>query len=187
MLALRPEKTALSRKGPSAPTLHYEGIFRRQRVKKILDYGCGKGADVEWLKGKGYEVFGFDPHYAPVVPEERFDAVMLNYVLCVIPNADAREAVLNAAWDRVNGPVNSRTMCPGFLCVAVRSKHDVDRAAKTGKWEKYADGWVTGAGTFQRGFTKDELLGIAGLRPLDESRVMATWSSSWSKSVMVRL
>lgn len=174
MPTIRAERTAIARKGPSTPTLAYEKIFRQRRVGTILDYGCGKGADVKWLTSMGYMAFGYDPHFAPKLLSGEFDAVMVNYVLCVIPDADQREALIDAAWDSSKG----------LLCVAVRPKGTVDREAKRAKWKKYADGWLTKNGTFQKGYTKEELLNMSGIKGHE---VVGSWVNSWSVAVMVKM
>jgi DNA phosphorothioation-associated putative methyltransferase len=176
MPTIRPERTAIARKGPSTPTLAYEGLFKKHGVKTILDYGCGKGADVRWLTSKGYKVHGYDPHFAPTLPNKVFDAVMLNYVLCVIPDADQRDALIDSTLDLVKAP--------GLFCVAVRPKATVDREAKQAKWKKHADGWLTKNGTFQKGYTKEELLDFCGLSLHDH---VGSWVNSWSVAVMVKL
>jgi ATP adenylyltransferase len=51
---------------------------------KILDFGCGFGKDVETLKTKGLEIQGYDRHYFPTYPEEKFDTIICFYVLNVL-------------------------------------------------------------------------------------------------------
>ncbi|MBS0211187.1 MAG: class I SAM-dependent methyltransferase [Planctomycetes bacterium] len=39
--------------------------LRRQGYRKahcLLDYGCGSGAFIEYLRGRGYQAFGYDPY-----------------------------------------------------------------------------------------------------------------------------
>lgn len=154
------KRTAINRKGPSSPTRLYEPIFRGQALT-ILDFGCGKGADVRYLQEKGYLVEGYDPNYTPGLPKHTFDAVMLNYVLCVIPNADERKNVLEKAWKRVKPG--------GLLCIAVRPESEIRR-------KKHADGWLTKSGSFQRGYAEAEL---RGMMP-KEHRLVTTHKTSWS-------
>jgi DNA phosphorothioation-associated putative methyltransferase len=156
-------RTAKARKGPSAPTIIYDSLFRDEspiysvlpphtEVKTILDYGCGRGADVRWLKEQGYQVDGYDPKFAPGLPDKTYNAVLLNYVLCVLPSKKARVEVVNSALERVKRR--------GFLCVAVRSKKEIERNARVSGWTKYADGYLTGSGTFQRGFSAAEVFDL---------------------------
>ena len=51
---------------------------------KILDFGCGFGNDVKLLKKKGFNIIGYDPHYFPQYPQERFDTIICFYVLNVL-------------------------------------------------------------------------------------------------------
>jgi diadenosine tetraphosphate (Ap4A) HIT family hydrolase len=51
---------------------------------RVLDYGCGYGADVRYLERKGFDVTGYDPHYAPEQPTGEFDTIFCGYVLNVL-------------------------------------------------------------------------------------------------------
>jgi len=53
-------------------------------VGKILDFGCGFGNDVEVLKSKGVNIDGYDKHYFPEYPAEKFDTIICLYVLNVL-------------------------------------------------------------------------------------------------------
>lgn len=78
-------------------TLSYPArvLFNQKRmIGKILDFGCGIGKDVELLSAKGFEIKGFDPHYFPEFPTEKFDAILCFYVLNVLL-PDEQEIVLN--------------------------------------------------------------------------------------------
>jgi ATP adenylyltransferase len=46
---------------------------------RVLDFGCGLGADVLFLRKNGFETIGYDPYYAPEIPEGRFDTILSNY------------------------------------------------------------------------------------------------------------
>lgn len=68
-----------------------------QRTDTILDYGCGNGLFVEFLKARGYtNVSGYDPYVpefaAPPAPHSRYDCVVANDVLehCEDPRAFLR-------------------------------------------------------------------------------------------------
>jgi len=74
--------TIKERKWPSYPT---KQLFQQQRIKgKVLDFGCGTGLDVEFLQKNGFDVTGYDPHYAPNYPTEKFDTILCNYVLNIL-------------------------------------------------------------------------------------------------------
>lgn len=57
---------------------------RHLLMGKILDFGCGFGKDVEILKANGFHISGYDKHYFPSFPEERFDTIICFYVLNVL-------------------------------------------------------------------------------------------------------
>lgn len=60
-------------------------LLRKQKIAgSVLDYGCGHGADVEFLKQQGYQVKGYDPAYFPERPEQLFDTIICTYVLNVL-------------------------------------------------------------------------------------------------------
>ena len=74
--------TIKERKFPSYPTKH---LFSAGLVQgRVLDFGCGSGIDVEFLRKNGFEVIGYDPHYAPEAPSGQFDTILCNYVLNVL-------------------------------------------------------------------------------------------------------
>ena len=50
----------------------------------ILDYGCGFGSDVDFIKKKGYNITGYDPYYFPEKPQGQFDTIICFYVLNVL-------------------------------------------------------------------------------------------------------
>jgi ATP adenylyltransferase len=60
-------------------------LYRRGLLKgDVLDFGCGLGKDVEVLRGNGVSVVGYDKHYFPKYPTERFDTIICLYVLNVL-------------------------------------------------------------------------------------------------------
>ena len=74
--------TAKERDRPSFPTRKLLGLGHIEG--RVLDYGCGHGADIDFLREKGFEVEGYDPHYAPERPEGSFDTILCHYVLNVL-------------------------------------------------------------------------------------------------------
>lgn len=93
--------TAIARKNPSAPMKWL--CANDCLVGDILDYGCGKGKDVEWLNAKcdeegleGNRVVGYDLHFAPntISTNMVFDTITCNFVLNVIDSFLEREAVV---------------------------------------------------------------------------------------------
>lgn len=53
-------------------------------IGEVLDFGCGFGKDVEVLKEKGISIIGYDKHYFPIFPSQRFDTIICFYVLNVL-------------------------------------------------------------------------------------------------------
>ncbi len=53
-------------------------------IGSVLDFGCGFGKDVEVLKSRGVDILGYDKHYFPEKPIERFDTILCLYVLNVL-------------------------------------------------------------------------------------------------------
>jgi SAM-dependent methyltransferase len=74
--------TVKERDKPSYPTriLLNKGILKG----KILDFGCGLGKDVEFLKSKQFNIQGYDPFYQANYPTEKFDTIICHYVLNVL-------------------------------------------------------------------------------------------------------
>ena len=150
------EKTAISRKTISAPLQYLleRKYFLDKKYHRALDYGCGKGKDVSWLREFGYSICGWDPFWFPdnkPGPEEDFDVVLVSYVLNVIPFEKERLEVLQDAWSYV--------AIGGFLLLSTRTDKEIKTAAKKSKWEKFGDGFISSESkmTFQKGFTGDEL------------------------------
>jgi 2-polyprenyl-3-methyl-5-hydroxy-6-metoxy-1,4-benzoquinol methylase len=53
--------TAKERTSVSFPT---RWLFEKRYISdKVLDFGCGYGADIKYLKEKGFDVTGYDNHY----------------------------------------------------------------------------------------------------------------------------
>jgi len=78
--------TAKERDKMSYPT---RILLKKELIKgKVLDFGCGFGKDVEELKEKGIDIRGYDPHYQPDYPTEKYDTIICHYVLNVLQNQD---------------------------------------------------------------------------------------------------
>lgn len=138
--AIRRARTAIRRYRCSKPVAlaMADGII--SRATSVFDYGCGHGGDVHYLVSKKIRARGWDPHFCPAEPIHSADIVNLGYVLNVIEDAHER----------------TRTACKAFelakkaLVVSVRVDRTLDEGAE------YGDGWLTGAGTFQKIFTQEE-------------------------------
>lgn len=109
----------------------------------ILDYGCGRGQDVNRLQQMGLEVDGWDPYYAPDTPLRTREVVFLNYVLNVIENQAERRETLAKAW----------ALSSAALIVACRLKWE---QSSLGGLEE-GDGLVTSRNTFQHFFAPREI------------------------------
>ncbi len=74
--------TAKERDNPSLPVRIL--LEKKLLIGKVLDFGCGFGKDVEFLKSKNIDCQGFDPYYFPDEPNEKFDTILCFYVLNVL-------------------------------------------------------------------------------------------------------
>ena len=97
-------------------------------VRRILDYGSGRGDDARNLHALGLQVASYDPHYAPKMPGGLFDTIMCNFVLNVISDPLERSLVML--------DINQRLRPGGIAYLTVRD----DRRA--------LNGW-TSKGTWQ--------------------------------------
>ena len=147
--AMVSKKTAIHRKIASKPlrTVIHMGI----ELGKVLDYGCGRGKDVEVLKSIGYDATGYDPNFAYGKPRGKYDTVLLTYVVNVLEPSQRKDTV-RAAWAHV---------CKsGRLIVTARTARDVNGAAERTNWKVCEDGYTTSTGTFQVGFTHNSLFAL---------------------------
>ena len=84
--------TAIERDKPSFPLRFL--LERNLLNGKVLDYGCGLGKDVTFLNEKGINAVGFDPHYFPNLPDEKFDVIICFYVLNVLFEEEQNEVLM---------------------------------------------------------------------------------------------
>ena len=86
----------MSASSPRAP--------QTSRCATSLDYGCGRGADVNYFRSLGIDADGYDPH-APFgfaeSPAGLFMVVTLIFVLNVLPTVEARLEVMRGAAARL--------------------------------------------------------------------------------------
>jgi len=155
--------TAIARKGPSTPMLdvYASGVL----AGPVLDFGCGVGADVAWLREEGIKAEGYDPNTTEFkkFPRRKFKTVLCTYVLNVV---QAPKEVLVAAWERV--------AVGGCLFVTCRSDTDVNYAARKGGWLAIGKGWVNSRGSYQKGYTEKELVKLCTALPSHSLAVYAT-------------
>lgn len=136
-------KTAIGRAGLSKP---FRTAFESQLINPettVFDYGCGRGDDLRNLTASGYRAAGWDPVHQPQASHIPADVVNLGYVVNVIEDAEERADVVRKAWN----------LAKGLLIVSARLQYE----AKEGRFESYADGCLTGRGTFQKFFAQLEL------------------------------
>lgn len=135
-------KAAIARVSVSKPVrLAVEaGLFTPDST--YFDYGCGRGADVEYVKRLGYASSGWDPHYRPDGQPTPADVVNLGYVINVIEEAAERRETLIEAWD----------LAQRVLIVAAQVLVD-DRS----QGRVYGDGIITRRNTFQKYYEQEEL------------------------------
>lgn len=83
--------TAIKRTNISVPT---KFLLKHNLVTgRILDYGCGLGYDTDELQKQGYDITGYDIHYRPEYPTDKFDTIICNYVLNVLESDKQAEVI----------------------------------------------------------------------------------------------
>lgn len=142
-------KTAISRNRMSAPMRNFlKSYGDKIKNKSILDFGCGKGKDVEEAAKMGYDIVGYDPNQDFPLPDRNFDIVYCGYVINVIRDFD-RRLLIKQMWDKLwDG---------GMLVIVSRTDKEVENNALKGNWGKLDDGFITAKNTFQKGFNRVEL------------------------------
>lgn len=136
-------KAAISRVTASKPVrLAVEaGLFPPDTT--YFDYGCGHGADIDYIHRLGLSSAGWDPHFRPEIPHRAADVVNLGYVINVIEDtAERREALINA-WG----------LAQKVMIVAAQVLID-DRTRGV---IAYGDGIITSRNTFQKYYEQEEL------------------------------
>lgn len=138
-------KTAMSRRTVSVPTRELISSGRIPPDATVLNHGRGRAdADAQALASAAAQYAEYDPNYAPDrdVLQDRYDVVVSNYVLNVLP-PDIRKQ----AWEDIARSTG------GTAYITVRSTGD-----KSIRGEKYKDGVITSSGTFQKPFTAEGLV-----------------------------
>ncbi len=110
----------------------------------FFDYGCGHGDDVRLLNAQNIAADGWDPVLRPAVSPVESHVVNMGYVLNVIEEPAERRTALGDAWD----------LTTELLVVSARL---IDERRDLGEAKRYADGWITSSGTFQRFYGQAEL------------------------------
>ncbi len=128
--------TAIARTSASAPLQWL--LNDLWVISSVLDYGCGKGMDVEHLNNMGFEAYGYDPHYRPNgIPLIQSNTVLCTYVLNVIEDKATRDDIVA----RLIG----YTKPGGYVFITVRNDKDkLNGTTSRGTWQGFIDcpdGW----------------------------------------------
>ena len=96
-------RTAIKRKTISRPLKYLISQGKIGKNDRILDYGCGRGDDIVWLRKNGYQAFGFDPYWKKNLTNlnESYDVVLCTYVLNVV-NKTTRQSIIKRLKDLTN-------------------------------------------------------------------------------------
>lgn len=160
--------TAMHRTGPSsiARALIEGGFLQAGSTQRVLDFGCGHGADVAYYRAQRLAADGYDPHtpygwHDP--PTGQYDIVTLVFVLNVVPKLEQRVDILRDVYHLLGSG--------GKVAVATRSSEAIAREVAKKNWQPFGDGYLSDPRkrTFQRGMDRSEIeayLQEAGFRVL---------------------
>ena len=171
-------------------------FFLENNVRTVLDYGCGKFLrDSLYLSEKGFVVDALDlpeqieridvnlvkkiHSISSELKEKKYDAVLLNFVLQVLPTKKQRKEVLEDAISAVKKE--------GYLVLSLRNQSEINRHLIDGA-VRYKDGLIMGDKnfkTFVKGYTKDEVKKIISDHNLKLIEFLRTYSSFISISKKV--
>lgn len=156
-MSIARHKTAMSRVSLSRPVARAieDGLISQST--SVLDYGCGRGGDLDRLMRLGIACEGYDPVYRPLVVSEA-DVVNLGYVINVIETVRERARTLRRAWSHARET----------LVVSARLTNE----ARDLEGEPREDGCLTSKGTFQTFYTQGALRDFVETA-LDRSAVAA--------------
>jgi len=136
-------RTAMRRRALSRPVQQAVELGLLTKKMTFFDYGCGRGDDVETLVSEKYRAQGWDPAHFPENKISRADVVNLGFVVNVIEDVTERTSVLKEAWE----------LAKRVLLVSARLYSERDELHVT----RHGDGWLSGAGTFQKFYAHEEL------------------------------
>ena len=142
-LAVRRDRTAITRRGLSAPIKCALADGLIGPAVSVLDYGCGHGEDVARLTAQGVRCDGWDPAFRLGSLPRESDVVNLGYVINVIEDPAERSKTLHRAW----------ALCRQVLVVAAQVRVPGRGAGHV----QFGDGVLTTRGTFQKFFEQSEL------------------------------
>ena len=145
-------RTAVSRHRPSA--LARTGGEILQPADMVFDWGCGKGCDLLYYLTKVDTAAGWDPHFKPNKHPKKLSGAFSVVTCSCVLNVLQKQERITCIEDIANFLPST-----GAAYFSVRSKNDIDMN-RIDTWRKKSDGWVTSIGTFQHGFTADELINL---------------------------
>ena len=129
---VKAENTAITRKKPSRPLLKAFDLKWVQTMN-VLDFGCGKGADVRYMTDTlNIWAEGHDPAHGVHRTRNQYSTVFMNYVLNAL-DPEQRAAAFKEAWALVERGG----------CLIVATRRHVSRLAERKGWEQYLDGYWT--------------------------------------------
>ncbi|MFB7753809.1 DNA phosphorothioation-associated putative methyltransferase [Streptomyces sp. NPDC056121] len=136
-------RTAIGRVALSVPARQALADRQLTPERTVLDYGCGRGGDVQALERLECQVTGWDPYYRSDARLEVSDVVLLTYVLNVIEDSAERRQTLLRAWE----------LTSTLLVVSARLTWEKSKV----RGEEFGDGLLTSRQTFQHLFGVGEL------------------------------
>lgn len=165
---IKPEKTAISN-GVSTSCKLLINELKDNKDVHILDYGCGKLRNTKFIINNNIKISIVDTKYQieknkdeilklnidsvfdtnTINFNKKYDAILLSFVLNVIPTFDERQSILSN--------IHKLTKDDGFIYIEVRDRSFVKNLKHK---EIYNDGLVIGNSkekTFQKPFTSTEL------------------------------
>lgn len=95
---------AITRKYLSSIGKCVSGLLVENPHYSHLDYGCGRGGDVQKLRDKGFNSIGYDPYYFPDLPEGKFDLVSCGFVLNTQSSRERRSLIIKEAFAKCLRP-----------------------------------------------------------------------------------
>ncbi len=165
------KKTAISRNKASAPCRKlWDKVISKKmygsrpwKAVSVIDHGCGKGADVKYLKAMGCNIEGFDPNHLNLRPVgKNSDYILSTYVMNVLTNNALEQDWLDDIYSLM-----------GFYTVALitfRTDIKEDGFTKKGTYQKSVTmpKWATlecsGSGFKTYRFTRENIKRLAADR-----------------------
>lgn len=147
-----PGYTARNRVLPSVPVRYL--VANDLLHGSILDYGCGKGTDVAYLRRSGYvDVAGYDPYQTEWTrfPEGRYNTILNLFVMNTIQVEERKQLV---------EVLLIKCASLGTIYIAARPPLDVCSEARRRDWKQVGNGFTTKIGTYQEGISARHLLDL---------------------------